>query len=115
MSTWDAIFVGSGINSLVGAALLSKAGWKVCVVERNSWLGGAIRTSEITQPGFLHDVFSAWHPLFAGSEAFALLKNDLAARGLEYLNTDYPPAALLPGASAAFLSTSQPANVQEVE
>ena len=112
---WDAIFVGSGINSLVGAGLLAKAGWKVCVLERNSWLGGTIRTAEVTEPGYLHDLFSAWHPLYAGSEAFGLLKKDLAARGLEYLNTDYPTAALMPDGTTAFLSTAQPANVQEFE
>src|SRR5512135_3138308 len=115
MSVWDSIFVGSGINSLVGAALLARAGWKVCVLERNSWLGGAIRTAEITEPGFIHDVFSACHPLFAGSEAFGLLNKALAERGLEYLNNDYPTAALLPDGNAAFLSTSQEANVREFE
>ena len=46
MARYDAVFVGSGINSLAGAALLAKAGWKVCVLERNDWLGGAIRTVE---------------------------------------------------------------------
>jgi phytoene dehydrogenase-like protein len=115
MEAWDAVFVGSGINSLVGAALLAKAGWKVCVLERNSWFGGTIRTAEITEPGFIHDVFSAWHPLFAGSEAYSILKNDLTARGLEYLNTDYPTGTLFPDGSAACLSTSQSANEQEFD
>jgi phytoene dehydrogenase-like protein len=59
MDLYDAVFVGSGINSLAGAAILSKAGWKVCVLERNSWFGGAIRSAEITTPGFLHDLYSA--------------------------------------------------------
>jgi phytoene dehydrogenase-like protein len=115
MDTFDAVFVGSGINSLTGAAILAKAGWKVCVLERNPWFGGAIRTSEITLPGFVHDLFSAWHPLFAGSEAYSVLKPDLTARGLEYLNTEYPTAALLPEGAAAFFSTSQPANEHEFE
>jgi len=115
MEAWDAVFVGSGINSLVGAALLAKAGWKVCVLERNPWFGGTIRTAEITEPGFIHDVFSAWHPLFAGSEAYSILKNDLTARGLEYLNTDYPTGTLFPDGSAAFLSTSQSVNEQEFD
>ncbi len=115
MESCDAIFVGSGINSLVGAALLAKAGWNVLVLERNSWLGGAIRTDEITQPGFNHDLYSAWHPLFAGSEAYATLKSDLSSRGLEYLNTDYPTAGLTPDSIGAFLSTSQAANEQEFE
>ena len=115
MQTADAIFVGSGINSLTGAALLAKAGWKVRVFERNSWLGGTIRTAEITEPGFIHDLFSAWHPLFAGSEAYGILKGDLAERGLEYLNTEYPTGALFPDGSAAFLSTLQKQNEQEFE
>jgi phytoene dehydrogenase-like protein len=113
--TFDAIFVGSGINSLVGAALLAKAGWKVCVLERNSWFGGNIRTAEITEPGFMHDVYSAWHPLFTGSESFRILKNDLESRGLEYLNTEYPTAALFPDGSSAFLSTAPAANQEEFE
>lgn len=111
----DAILVGSGINSLVAGAVLAKAGWKVCLVERNDRLGGAIRSEEITVPGYLHDVLSGWHPLFTGSAGYAELKDDLHARGLEYLNTEYPTGALFPDGSAAFLSTSQQANVEEFE
>jgi len=107
MDNYDAIFVGSGINSLTGAALLAKAGWKVCVLERNSWIGGTIRTEAITEPGFLHDLYSAWHPLFVGSESYQILKDDLSQHGLEYLNTDIPTGALFPDNTAAFLSTSQ--------
>jgi phytoene dehydrogenase-like protein len=66
---YDAVAIGSGINSLAAAGLLAKAGWTVCVLERNSWLGGAIRTAEITEPGFVHEVFASWHPLFVGSAA----------------------------------------------
>ena len=33
MAGFDAVFVGSGINSLVGAALLSRGGWRVLVLE----------------------------------------------------------------------------------
>jgi phytoene dehydrogenase-like protein len=115
MDSFDAVFVGSGINSLVGAAVLAKAGWKVCVLERNSWIGGAIRSANVTVPGFVHDLYSAWHPLFAGSEAYRLLRGDLTARGLEYLNTDYPTGTLFPDGTAAFLSTAQTLNEQEFE
>ncbi|MFQ5740662.1 MAG: phytoene desaturase family protein [Acidobacteriota bacterium] len=115
MADYDAIFVGSGISSLVGAALLARAGWEVCVLERNPWLGGNIRTQEITLPGYLHDLLSGWHPLFTGSAAYAELKKELEERGLEYLNTDYPTATLFPDGSSAFLSTSQKANIREFE
>ena len=66
MAEHDAIVVGSGVNGLACAALLARGGWDVCVLERNDWFGGAIRTAEITAPGFKHDVFSAWHPLWVG-------------------------------------------------
>ncbi len=115
MDSYDAVFVGSGINSLVGAAILAKAGWKVCVLERTPWLGGNIRTAEVTEPGFIHDLYSGWHPLFTGSEAYALLKSDLEARGLKYLNTENPTATLFPDGNAAFLSTSLQENVRHFE
>ena len=108
---YDAVAIGSGINSLAAAALLAKAGWSVCVLERNDWLGGAIRTAEITEPGFVHEVFASWHPLFTGSAAYAELRGDLEARGLEYLNTDLPTATLFPDGESTFLTTSHEENV----
>jgi phytoene dehydrogenase-like protein len=108
---YDAVVVGSGINSLVAAALLAKGGWSVCVLERNDWLGGAIRTAELTEPGFTHEVFASWHPLFVGSAAYAELKEDLGARGLEYLNTELPTATLFPDGESRFLTTSHEQNV----
>ena len=67
MAGFDAVFVGSGINSLAGAALLAKSGWSVCVLERDEALGGCIRTStDLTEPGFTHEVLASWHPLFTG-------------------------------------------------
>ena len=112
---FDAVFVGSGINALAGAALLSKAGWSVCVLERDDELGGCIRTStDLTVPGFTHEVLASWHPLFTGSPAYAELKPDLDRRGLEYLNTELPTASAYPDGSAAFLTTSLEDNIAEL-
>jgi phytoene dehydrogenase-like protein len=108
---YDAVCIGSGINSLVAAALLARGGWKVCVLERNDWLGGAIRTAEITEPGFVHEVFASWHPLFTGSAAYAELRPELERRGVEYLNTEVPTATLYPDGSSTFLTTSHEQNV----
>ena len=115
MNGFDAVFVGSGINSLAGAALLAKEGWRVCVLERNDWLGGALRTVDgLTAPGFTHEVFASWHPLWVGSPAYAELKPDLDRLGLEYVNTDLPTAAAFPDGTSAFLSTDGAANVAEL-
>ena len=40
-SAFDAVVIGSGLGGLTAAALLAKAGRKVCVVERNHSVGGA--------------------------------------------------------------------------
>ena len=111
---WDAVFVGSGINSLAGAALLAKAGRRVLVLEREDRLGGAIWTAEITEPGFVHEVMASWHPLFAGSAAYGQLADDLHARGLEYLNTELPTGWVGSDGSSAFLTTSHERNVEEL-
>ncbi|MGZ4318705.1 MAG: phytoene desaturase family protein [Gaiellaceae bacterium] len=110
----DAIVVGSGINSLACAALLARGGWSVLVLEREAELGGAVRTAELTEPGYLHDVFSAWHPLWVGGAAHAELGGELAERGLEYLNTDLPTGTLFPDGEAAFLLRSTEANAEEL-
>ena len=115
MADYDAVIVGSGVNSLACAALLGRAGWHVCVLEREDELGGAIKTAELTEPGFEHDVFSAWHPLWVGGRAHAELGNDLAARGLEYLNTALPTATAYPDGSHALLTTDRDANAEELE
>lgn len=80
--------IGSGINSLVAAAELALAGNPVRIIERMDRLGGFIHSSERTLPGFIHDTFSSWHPLFVSGGAYGVLGRELHARGLEYCNTD---------------------------
>jgi phytoene dehydrogenase-like protein len=87
----------------------------VRVLERNDYLGGAIRTAEITAPGYRHDVFSAWHPLWVGGAAHAEVGEELAARGLEYLNTELPTATLFPDGQSAFLLRTADANAEELD
>jgi phytoene dehydrogenase-like protein len=116
MARYDAVFVGSGINALVGAALLAREGWSVAVLERADRLGGAIHTApDYTLPGFTHEVFSAWHPLFAGSAAYAELGDELTRRGLEYVNTELPTATAFPDGEAMFLGTTMETNVGEFD
>ncbi|MFF5992318.1 phytoene desaturase family protein [Prauserella flavalba] len=86
--TVDAIVVGAGINGLVAAAELGKAGWSVAVVEATGRLGGFIDSAERTLPGYVHDTFSSWHPLFVSGAAYAALGADLHRHGLRYRNTD---------------------------
>ncbi len=53
--SFDAVIVGSGINSLACGALLARAGWGVCVLEREAVPGGAVRTEELTEPAAIFE------------------------------------------------------------
>jgi len=112
MRRFDAVIVGSGINSLAAGALLARGGWRVCLLEQADRLGGALWTEELTEPGFVHEVLAAWHPLFTGSAAYAELGEELGRRGLEYVNTELPTATLYPDGESAFLTTSHEENVR---
>src|ERR671933_1248696 len=80
--TADAIVIGAGPNGLVAANVLADAGWSVEVLEEQPEPGGAVRTAELTEPGFRHDWFSAFYPLAAASPAIRAL--DLERHGLRW-------------------------------
>lgn len=110
-TSWDVIVVGSGINSLVCAALLARSGSRVAVLEREAQLGGCIRSDELTLPGFIHDTLSTAHPLFLVGPAYAALGKQLHEAGLEYCNTASPTGVLLPDGRHLVLSTSRAQNI----
>jgi len=85
----DAIVVGAGPNGLSAAIVLASAGCKVLVYEAQQTIGGGCQSSELTLPGFVHDVCSAVHPTAVASPFFRTLP--LAEHGLEWV---HPPAML---------------------
>ncbi|HET6815729.1 MAG TPA: NAD(P)/FAD-dependent oxidoreductase [Mycobacteriales bacterium] len=78
----DAVVVGAGPNGLVAANVLVDAGWSVVVLEAADQPGGAVRSAEVTAPGYVNDLFSAFYPLAAASPEMTAL--DLPQWGLKW-------------------------------
>jgi phytoene dehydrogenase-like protein len=97
----DAVVIGAGPNGLAAAIRLAEAGRSVLVLEAADAPGGAVRTEELTLPGFQHDTFSSVYPAAAASPVFARMP--LEAHGLEWVHPDACYAHPLPGGEATFL------------
>src|SRR6266478_5100873 len=101
---FDAVVVGSGPNGLAAAIEMARAGWSVCVFEARDTVGGGARSAELTEPGFIHDVCSAIHPLAFASPFFKDLP--LSKHGLEWIHPPAPLAHPLDDGTAAVLESS---------
>jgi phytoene dehydrogenase-like protein len=97
----DAIVIGSGPNGLAAAIALARAGRAVTVLEAGDQPGGAVRTEELTLPGFHHDTFSSVYPAAVASPVFARMP--LAEHGLEWVHPGACMAHPLPDGDAVVL------------
>lgn len=100
----DAVVVGSGPNGLAAAIALARDGARVMVLEQAETFGGGTRTSELTLPGFHHDVCSACHPVGVLSPFFRSLP--LETHGLRWLKPEVSVAHPLDGQPAVLLRRS---------
>jgi phytoene dehydrogenase-like protein len=99
----DALIIGSGPNGLVAANHLADHGWSVTVLEAATEPGGAVRSGELTLPGFTHDLFSAFYPLAVASPAIKALR--LEEFGLRWRQAPLVLAHPLPDGRCPILST----------
>lgn len=103
-SSYDAVVIGSGPNGLAAAITLARAGRSVLVFEARDTVGGGTRTSELTLPGFYHDVCSAIHTVGVSSPFFNSLP--LRRYGLEWIFSPAETAHPLDGGRAVMLYRS---------
>ena len=94
----DVSVVGSGPNGLAAAVTMARAGLKVCVYEAAGTPGGGLRTSELMQPGHLHDICSAVQPMALASPFFRSFE---LSRRVELITPELSFGSPLDGGRAA--------------
>jgi phytoene dehydrogenase-like protein len=97
----NAVVIGAGPNGLAAAIRLAEAGHQVTVLEEGDRPGGAVRTDELTLPGFRHDTFSSVYPAGAASPVFGRMP--LERHGLRWVHPAACYAHPLPGGRAVAL------------
>lgn len=105
--------VGAGPNGLVATNALADAGWDVLLLEANPQVGGAVRSAEVTAPGFTNDLFSAFYPLAAASPVIRDLH--LESHGLAWCKAPAALAHSLDDGRAALLSHDLEETVANLE
>jgi len=86
---YDAIIIGAGHNGLAAGVHLAAKGKRVAIVEAKDEPGGAVKTREVTLPGFRHDLCAMNLSMFAGSGFFAAHKDALLAHGLSFVPAEH--------------------------
>ncbi|HEU5105951.1 MAG TPA: NAD(P)/FAD-dependent oxidoreductase [Solirubrobacterales bacterium] len=102
----SAVVVGSGPNGLACAATLASRGVEVTVIEAEERIGGGTRSAELTEPGLLHDVCSATHPMAVASPAVVSAGLELERHGLEWAWPEVDLAHPLDGGGGAVMVRS---------
>jgi phytoene dehydrogenase-like protein len=97
----EAIVIGGGPNGLAAAIRLAQNGMPVTVLEQAEQPGGAVRSEELTLPGFLHDTFSSVYPATVASPVFSRMP--LESHGLEWVHPRACMAHPVEDGSAAVL------------
>ncbi|HWZ51869.1 MAG TPA: NAD(P)/FAD-dependent oxidoreductase [Granulicella sp.] len=96
-----AAVIGAGPNGLSAAITLAQAGIATTLFEAGATVGGAVRTAEITLPGFHHDLGASVFPLGAASPFFNSLP--LPRYGHRWIEPPAPLAHPLDDGSAVML------------
>ena len=100
----DAVVIGAGPNGLVAANQLADRGWSVTVFEAAPVPGGAVRSAELMEPGFVNDLFSAFYPFALVSPAITGL--NLEEHGLRWRRAPLVLAHPTADGSCPVLSTN---------
>ncbi|MCI2394840.1 NAD(P)/FAD-dependent oxidoreductase [Aliiroseovarius sediminis] len=110
----DAIIIGSGHNSLVCALYLLRAGWTVRVLERADTPGGAVKTVDLTEPGFRHDWAAMNVSNFRNSAFYADFGAALERQGVEFVTAENCFASVYDDGTWFGVGTDTDANIARI-
>ncbi len=79
----DVAIVGAGVNGLLTAAYLARAGLKVVLLERRYEIGGGLATEEVLFPGYYSNTHAVYHMM--ADYMPAVRDFDLARHGLQFI------------------------------
>ena len=111
---YDAVVIGAGHNSLACAAHLAAKGWSVGVFEQADIPGGAVKTLELTEPGFRHDWAAMNLSLFAGSAFFKQYGDELGRHGLAFAPASNCFASVFPDGQWLGIGNDLEANLARI-
>ncbi|MEX0347038.1 MAG: phytoene desaturase family protein [Rhizobiaceae bacterium] len=111
---FDAAIIGSGHNSLVCAAHLQIKGWRTAIFEQAPVPGGAVKTLELTEPGFRHDWAAMNLSLFAGSAFNRNYGEKLGSHGLEFVPAPNCFASVFPDGHWLGVGTDMDATLKRI-
>lgn len=110
----DALVIGAGHNGLACAIHLAAKGWKVAVLEKAPVAGGAVKSAELTLPGFTHDLYAMNLSLFAGSPFFAAYKDGLSRHGFALAPASHCFASAFPDGTWLGISNDLETNLARI-
>jgi phytoene dehydrogenase-like protein len=96
VTSTDIVIIGAGHQGLVAGVVLAEAGLDVTVVEAADEVGGAVRSSDLVQPGLEQDLYATNMNLFLGSPFYQRYSAELSAAGLAFAHADHAYASAFP-------------------
>ncbi len=99
---FDVVVAGAGHNSMIAAAYLAKAGYKIVLLEGRPTVGGGVKTAQLTLRGFMHDTCSTAHNSIQENPMLKNNEIDLAQYGLEFVLPD--PVYHMPFADGTYIT-----------
>lgn len=111
---YDVVVAGAGHNSLITAAYLASAGFRVGIVEAMDEVGGNVVTEELF-PGFHFDTCGSAHSQIQSNPVITRNELGLFEHGLEYIYPDVKAICVFEGGDSIVFSKDVEATAAQID